>query len=104
MAKSNRKTKHVEVEQVIEQPTQHNVVEATTISSTTPTSTNTKKVEPIVLNKEQQIAFTELKTVSAKIRYLHAEKFTRGQIAVFLNKKYQHVRNVLITPLKKEIQ
>ena len=38
---------------------------------------------------------------SQKIRALHAEGFDRGAIAKHLGKRYQHVRNVLITPIKK---
>lgn len=38
---------------------------------------------------------------SQKIRLLHSEGFDRGSIAKHLNKRYQHVRNVLITPIKK---
>lgn len=37
--------------------------------------------------------------ISAKIRLLNKEGFSNGQIAKFLNKRYQHVRNVLITPV-----
>ena len=62
------------------------------------------KAEPIVLSKEQQKTYDELKTTSAKIRYLSAESFTNGQIAAFLDKRYQHVRNVLTTPLKRAAQ
>lgn len=40
-----------------------------------------------------------LDTVSAKIRYLDSLGWKRGQIAKHLGKRYQHVRNVLITPL-----
>lgn len=40
-------------------------------------------------------------TVSTKIRTLHSMGQKRSQIAKLLNKRYQHVRNVLITPLKK---
>lgn len=92
MAKSNRKTKHVEQPQVTQPITE----------LTTTTTATTKKIEPIVLSAHQKDTFDTLTTVSSKIRYLHAEKYSRGQIASFLNKKYQHVRNVLITPLKKE--
>jgi len=38
-------------------------------------------------------------TTSSKIRYLNSIGYTRSQIALKLNKRYQHVRNVLITPL-----
>jgi hypothetical protein len=37
---------------------------------------------------------------SQKIRALHALELDRSTIANLLNKRYQHVRNVLITPVK----
>ena len=58
-------------------------------------------IEPTVINDVVDI--TSLPTTSAKIRYLHAEGFSRGQIALKTNKRYQHVRNVLITPLKRQL-
>lgn len=42
-----------------------------------------------------------LKNKSQIIRYLDAEGYSRSAIALFLNVRYQHVRNVLVTPLKK---
>lgn len=42
----------------------------------------------------------DLPTTSAKIRALHRVQFTRSQIAHYLEIRYQHVRNVLVTPLK----
>lgn len=39
-------------------------------------------------------------SVSAAIRKLDKEGKSRGEIAKLLNKRYQHVRNVLITPVK----
>lgn len=39
--------------------------------------------------------------VSKAIRKLTNAGFERGEVAKMLNKRYQHVRNVLITPLKK---
>lgn len=67
-------------------------VEAT-IESTTEVETS----------KFDLVALTEtLKTKSAVIRYLHSEGMKRGEIAKLLNIRYQHVRNVLITPVKKE--
>jgi len=39
--------------------------------------------------------------VSKAIRALDAEGKKRGEIAKLLDKRYQHVRNVLITPVKK---
>ena len=44
---------------------------------------------------------TELKTKSAMVRRLHSEGYDRSQIAKFMNIRYQHVRNILVTPLKK---
>lgn len=38
-------------------------------------------------------------SISKAIRGLDALKFSRGEIATMLQKRYQHVRNVLITPL-----
>lgn len=40
-------------------------------------------------------------TKSAAIRYLDSEGLSRSAIAKLLDIRYQHVRNVLITPLKK---
>jgi len=40
-------------------------------------------------------------TVSAKIRYLTSLEWKRGAIATKLGKRYQHVRNVQLQPLKK---
>lgn len=62
----------------------------------------TKKIEAIVLNKAQQKQYDESKTISAKIRYLHSEGFGRSQISLFTGKRYQHVRNVLESPLKRQ--
>jgi len=43
-----------------------------------------------------------LPTTSSRIRFLNKLGFSRSEIAVELNKRYQHVRNVLITPVKTE--
>ena len=42
-----------------------------------------------------------LSTKSAKIRLLAADGVTTGEIAKVLDIRYQHVRNVLTTQLKK---
>lgn len=55
----------------------------------------------ITLTDSQKKELDSMKTISSKIRYLHNEGLTRGQIATTLNKRYQHVRNVLESPLKK---
>lgn len=44
--------------------------------------------------------YEALVTTSARIRFLHANNYSRGDIARITGKRYQHVRNVLITPLK----
>ena len=44
---------------------------------------------------------SELPTKSAKIRALDAEGWSRSDIARALDIRYQHVRNVLVTPLKR---
>ncbi len=67
----------------------------------------TKEVKSISLTKAQQKAYDELTTISAKIRYLASEGFSTkenkyGMIARFMNKRTQHVRNVLTQPLKKQ--
>jgi len=38
---------------------------------------------------------------SPMIRHLSSEGYDRGQIAKMMGIRYQHVRNVLITPIKK---
>lgn len=42
------------------------------------------------------------KTKSAAIRAMDQEGMTRSEIAKRLDIRYQHVRNVLITPIKRE--
>lgn len=51
------------------------------------------------LTKAQKTKLTTLPTKSAKIRYLDGLKWSRGRIAKELGIRYQHVRNVLITPV-----
>lgn len=60
---------------------------------TTKTNTNTKTYEELM---------NEYKTKSGVIRYLDSTGMSRGMIAKFMNIRYQHVRNVLITPIKKK--
>lgn len=42
-----------------------------------------------------------LPSVSAQMRYLESEGYKRARIATILGKRYQHVKNVLDKPLKK---
>ena len=41
-------------------------------------------------------------TKSAKIRVLYSKGYSKADIARYLGIRYQHVRNVLLTPLKKK--
>lgn len=50
----------------------------------------------------QNKVLESLNTVSSKIRYLDDQGLTRSEIAFKLNKRYQHVRNVLITPITNQ--
>lgn len=53
------------------------------------------------LTAEQQAIVASTGTKAYKIRALAATGMSRGDIAKTLGIIYQHVRNVLITPLKK---
>lgn len=52
------------------------------------------------LSSEQTKSLKACPTKSAMIRYLTSLDWTRGQIAKKLDIRYQHVRNVQITPVK----
>ncbi len=52
------------------------------------------------MTKAQKTSQSKLTTVSANIRFLSSLGYTRSEIAKMTGKRYQHVRNVLITPLK----
>lgn len=64
----------------------------TATKATKSTSTKATKVNPF-----DKVA--DLPTKSAKIRALAAAGLSRSEIAKGLGIRYQHVRNVLITPL-----
>lgn len=57
-----------------------------------------KKSQPLTSIQQDLAA---LPTKSAKIRYLTAKGWQRGAIAKELGVRYQHVRNVQITPVKQ---
>lgn len=60
--------------------------------------TNTKtKIDTLNYNN----LIDQHKTKSSLIRYLNKEGYTRSEISKFMNIRYQHVRNVLTEPLKK---
>jgi len=47
------------------------------------------------------VKYKKLTTVSSIIREMTKDGFTRGMIAKSTGIRYQHVRNVLITPIGK---
>lgn len=73
--------------------------------TTAPVAETKGKRAPVVITADMQKVldgFDAEMTTSAKIRALDSAGWTRSQIAKGLNIIYQHVRNVLITPLKKQ--
>lgn len=54
-------------------------------------------IQPINMDE----AVKEHGSISGVIRYLAAQGHKRGPIAKMTGKRYQHVRNVLVTPVKK---
>ncbi len=62
----------------------------------------TEKTEEVkkALTSSQKTEYDHLPTKSAKIRYLNAQGWERGAIAKHLGIRYQHVRNVLVMPVK----
>lgn len=72
------------------------------------TKTQAVQTAPVTKNDDKTPAMTKVvenlkeQTTSAKIRGLNAAGFSRSEIAKFLGKRYQHVRNVLITPIGKK--
>ena len=71
------------------------------IKSKTKVKTDVKKI----INKGKEIIvktdYLNLPTTSAKIRKLSADGYSRMEVSKILNIRYQHVRNVLITPIKR---
>lgn len=62
---------------------------------------NAKKVATELVAAKNLEAFNALTTTASKVRYLLADGKSRGDIARFLGIRYQWVRNIEITPLKK---
>jgi TRAP-type uncharacterized transport system substrate-binding protein len=62
-------------------------------------ATETKKVEFNQATYDKLLG--DHKTVSGVIRHLASTGMSRGDIAKTTGKRYQHVRNVLVQPLKK---
>ncbi len=63
---------------------------------------SSKRDSKMKLSKSQSSKLNRLPTKSSKIRFLTSLDFTRSEIATKLNIRYQHVRNVQITPIKNE--
>lgn len=61
----------------------------------------TQQVETTEVPFDAEAFIKEKGGVSKAIRFLDSEGMERGAIAKKLNKRYQHVRNVLNQPLKK---
>ena len=59
---------------------------------------NTKTV--IKLTTTQHKLYESLNTKSDKIRMLDSLGYSRSLISKYIQIRYQHVRNVLITPIK----
>lgn len=58
-------------------------------------------IEPGTSFESIDVELNKLPTTSAKIRFLLAQNWTRGQVAKKLDIRYQHVRNVELQPLKR---
>ena len=61
---------------------------------------NTKKTLTTEQKTEMSKTVKGLSTTSQKIRALNKAGFERADIARYLDKRYQHVRNVLTQPYK----
>lgn len=59
----------------------------------------TAKVEAAQQQEAMSQIISQHSTTSARIRALDAAGYSRGAIALALGKRYQHVRNVLVTQL-----
>ena len=62
-----------------------------------------KKNEQVVNKQYDENELEALPTTSAKVRYLTSKNVSRSDIAKLLNIRYQHVRNVQVTLLKKDM-
>lgn len=60
-------------------------------------------IQTLTNNVSYDVLMEQFGSKSNVIRYLHSKGWSRGSIAKFMNIRYQHVRNVLITPLKRDM-
>lgn len=65
---------------------------------------NDEDMNALLFKKEGKLPekYASLKNTSERIRAMSADGFDRGAISRMLKIRYQHVRNVLVTPLKKK--
>lgn len=75
--------------------------EVETTSTAPATKVETKQFPIPIDGSKGQEFITAQGGVSKAIRVLTEKNFSRGEVAKMLGKRYQHVRNVLITPVKK---
>lgn len=62
---------------------------------------NQKIARKELLTAKQLTEFEQLTSTASKVRYLLSAGHSRGDIARYLDIRYQWVRNIEITPLKK---
>lgn len=81
-----------------------------TLTTTETTMTNINKITAPAMTDQVKDDTTyanellvRLTTKSAVIRYLTAEGWKKGRIAKAMNIRFQHVRNVIVKPLKKVV-
>lgn len=65
------------------------------------TTITVKETKEVTIDQTHLDNVDTLKNVSSKIRYLDAVGYSRGAIAKILDKRPQHVRNVLTMPVNK---
>lgn len=62
---------------------------------------NVKKQARDLLNATEKKEFEALETTASKVRYLLAKNHSRGDIARYMNIRYQWVNNIMNQPLKR---
>lgn len=71
------------------------------MSKTQTQNVSTETTVTLTPAEELDLVLEGLPTTSAKIRHLTALEWKRGDIAKKLGVRYQHVRNIQITPVKR---
>ena len=78
----------------------------TVVKSETAPKVGESKVDETKVTKwkgQKAKLYEDHKNTSGVIRYLSKEGLTTSEIAKVVDKRYQHVRNVLITPVGKKV-